>query len=76
MARLDNGLGLYRYRYLWSDTLYVGVMAQEVAALRPDAVARGVDGFLGVNYARPGLSLQTWDEWVAQHEKTTGSAAL
>ncbi|MFY9694696.1 MAG: hypothetical protein WBF24_12145 [Xanthobacteraceae bacterium] len=28
IACLDNGLGLYRYRYLWSDTVYVGVMAR------------------------------------------------
>jgi hypothetical protein len=36
-----NGINLYRFRYLWSDTTYVGVMAQEVAALKPDAVSRG-----------------------------------
>jgi outer membrane immunogenic protein len=36
IARLDDGLGLYRYRYLWSDTTYVGVMAQEVALIHPD----------------------------------------
>src|SRR4029450_7449565 len=31
VGHADNGLNLYRYRYLWSDTEYVGVMAQEVA---------------------------------------------
>jgi hypothetical protein len=60
-----SGLGLYRYRYLWSDTAYVGVMAQEVAAVMPEAVQRGADGYLRVNYSRLGLRLQTWDEWVA-----------
>jgi len=75
LARLDNGLGLYRYRYLWSDTLYVGVMAQEVATLMPGAVVRGADGYLRVNYARLGLSMQTWDEWAARREKTSDSAA-
>ena len=35
-----SGLGLYSYRYLWSDTVYVGVMAQEVALIHPDAVVR------------------------------------
>jgi len=60
-----GGLGLYRYRYLWSDTAYVGVMAQEVAAVVPEAVQRGVDGYLRVDYSRLGLRLQTWDEWVA-----------
>src|SRR5258708_37967197 len=27
LARLESGLGLYRYRYVWSDQVYVGVMA-------------------------------------------------
>lgn len=67
VARLDNGLGLYRYRYLWSDRVYVGVMAQEVAKLVPHAVMRGADGYLRVNYAELGLRLRTWDDWVAAH---------
>lgn len=65
LAHLDNGLGLYRYRYAWSDTSYVGVMAQEVAARFPDAVTQGPDGFLRVNYSSLGLRLVTWDDWVA-----------
>jgi Chaperone of endosialidase len=64
LARLDNGIGLYRYRYHWSDTVYVGVMAQEVAAIVPDAVVQGADGYLRVIYQRLGLRLLTWDEWV------------
>ena len=31
VGELDGGINLYRYRYLWNDTIYVGVMAQEVA---------------------------------------------
>jgi hypothetical protein len=65
VGRFSNGLDLYRYRYLWSDTPYVGVMAQEVAPLDPEVVVRSADGYLRVNYARLGLCLQTWDEWVA-----------
>jgi hypothetical protein len=65
VGRLPNGLGLYRYRYLWSDTFFVGVMAQEVAAVDRAAVMRGADSYLQVDYARLGLRLQTWDEWVA-----------
>jgi hypothetical protein len=81
VARLDNGLALYRYRYKWSDQVYVGVMAQEVALVRPDAVVRGADGYLRVNYGRLGLHLMTWEEWVAsrplktaENAKRTGSA--
>jgi hypothetical protein len=65
VGELASGLGLYRYRYLWSDTAYVGVMAQEVAEVVPEAVRRGADGYLRVDYSRLGLRLQTWDEWVA-----------
>jgi hypothetical protein len=65
LQQLGNGLRLYRFRYLWSRRLYVGVMAQEVEAIRPDAVARGEDGYLRVDYSRLGLRLQTWDEWRA-----------
>ena len=67
LERHDNGLGLYRYRYLWSDQLYVGVMAQEVATVAPAAVLIGADGYLRVDYGRLGLRLQTWDEWRAAH---------
>ena len=63
LTRLDNGVGIYRYRYLWSDTIYVGVMAQEVAAIVPDAVVLGRDGYYRVIYARLGLRMITWDEW-------------
>jgi len=61
VGELDSGINLYRYRYLWSDTTYVGAMAQEVAAVKPDAVLRGADGYLRVDYGRLGLRLQTWD---------------
>jgi len=59
VGRLDDGLTLYRFRYLWSRELYVGVMAQEVAAVMPQAVTRGSDGYLRVDYARLGLKLET-----------------
>jgi hypothetical protein len=38
-------------------------MAQEVAEIVPDAVARDADGYLRVDYVRLGMNLQTWDEW-------------
>jgi len=63
LEHLSNGLDLYRFRYLWSDTVYVGVMAQEVEKLYPDAVVQGSDGYLRVRYDRLGLKFMTWDEW-------------
>jgi hypothetical protein len=49
-------------------------MAQEVEAIRPDAVVRGDDGYLRVFYDRLGLRLQTWDDWVAAGAKLPGNA--
>jgi outer membrane immunogenic protein len=67
VGRFDDGLGLYSYRYLWSDTAYVGVMAQEVALIHPSAVVRGpLDDYLRVDYSRLGLKLMTLQEWDAR----------
>jgi len=40
-------------------------MAQEVQAVMPEAVMRGRDGYLRVQYHRLGLRMQAWEEWVA-----------
>ena len=65
LGRLDNGLGYYRFAYNGSEKVYVGVIAQEVRAVRPDAVAVGRDGFLRVSYQRLGLPFRSYDDWVA-----------
>ena len=69
LGRLDNGLGFYRFSYNGSNKAYVGVMAQEVQAVMPDAVVRGGDGYLRVYYERLGLRMQSWDAWVAAGQK-------
>jgi hypothetical protein len=75
IAKYENGLRLYRYRYAWSDTLYVGVLAQDVLEVAPHAVSRGADGYLRVNYARLGLRMQLWEEWIASHSDVVEGAA-
>jgi hypothetical protein len=65
LGRLDNGLGYYRFAYNGSDKAYVGVIAQEVQVVRPDAVTRGSDGYLRVYYERLGLKFRTYDNWTA-----------
>jgi hypothetical protein len=72
LGQRENGINLYRFRYLWSDTMHVGVMAQEVAAARPDAVRRGADGYLRVDYARLGLRMRTWEEWTVARSGPAG----
>ena len=67
-ARLDNGLELYRFRYRGSDrTEYVGVMAQEVQKIEPQAVWRDRSGYLVVNYDRIGVKFMTWKEWLTRN---------
>jgi len=65
IGAVADGIGLYRFQYNWSDQVYVGVIAQEVQAVRPDAVVRGREGYLRVDYDRIGVRLQTWDQWLA-----------
>ena len=40
-------------------------LAQEVEAVRPDAVIRGSDGYLRVNYNQIGAPFDTWQHWQA-----------
>src|SRR3954447_5507517 len=64
LGHLQNGLGYYRFAYNGSKTAYVGVMAQEVGMVRPDAVERGSDGYLRVRYDMLGLQFRSYDDWV------------
>lgn len=49
MGKLDNGLTVYRYRYKSGGPMMLGVMADEVKAVNPDAVITR-DGVDYVNY--------------------------
>ena len=44
-------LPIYAYRYIWGGPVQVGVMAQDMLTLRPDAVVP-VGGWLAVDYGR------------------------
>ena len=65
LGRLANGLGYYRFSYLGSERTYVGVMAQEVERVMPEAVTRGTDGYLRVHYEKLGLKFRTYGDWLA-----------
>jgi hypothetical protein len=69
LGRLDNGLGFYRFSYNGSNQAYVGVMAQEVQTIMPEAVLRGRDGYLEVFYEKLGLKFQTYEQWIASGAK-------
>ncbi|ABE61749.1 conserved hypothetical protein [Nitrobacter hamburgensis X14] len=69
LGYLANGLGYYRFSYLGSSESYVGVIAQEVQSLVPQAVTRGSDGYLRVYYEKLGLKLRTYSDWLATGAK-------
>jgi hypothetical protein len=51
------GFGIYRFKYLWSNTPYIGVLAQEVLEKAPHAVVTGPANFLAVDYDALGLAM-------------------
>lgn len=70
LSELRSGLKLYSFNYkqglgLDSETLYVGVMAQDL--LKDDryrhAVSLKENGYYAVNYVNIGLRMITQDEW-------------
>jgi len=65
LGHLANGIGYYRFSYNGSDRAYVGVMAQEVQMVMPQAVVRDREGYLRVFYDRLGVKFQTYEHWIA-----------
>ena len=65
LGHLANGIGYYRFSYNGSDRAYVGVMAQEVETVMPQAVVRDREGYLRVFYDRLGVKFQTYEHWIA-----------
>lgn len=51
-GKLPSGLGVYSFRYLGGKSKFLGVMADEVAAVFPKAVVYGPDGYASVDYGR------------------------
>ena len=46
-----DGLGVYEFEYIWGGGKHIGLMAQEVLGIYPDAV-RSVGGYYTVDYSR------------------------
>ena len=65
LGHLRNGIGFYRFSYNGTNQAYVGVMAQDVQLVVPDAVTRGQDGYLRVFYDKLGVKFQTYAQWIA-----------
>jgi hypothetical protein len=64
LGTLDDGLSFYRFSYNGGSTAYVGVMAQDVQQVMPQAVFAGRDGYLRVDYHKLGVRFETYDAWL------------
>lgn len=51
VGALNNGLTVYSYNYKGDHVPHIGLLAQEVAQTKPEAVGHIGGGLLGVNYA-------------------------
>lgn len=74
LGRLPSGLPFYRFSYDGSERSYVGVMAQEVESVAPEAVTRGRDGYLRVDYHKLGVKFQTYRHWIASGARVPTAA--
>lgn len=52
LATRPDGIGIYEFDYIWGGGRQVGVMAQEVAKVIPEAVTTMANGFLAVYYSK------------------------
>lgn len=50
IGEMSDGLPVYEYRYVGDPQFHIGVMADEVAEMRPWAVGPELNGFATVNY--------------------------
>jgi hypothetical protein len=65
LSKTTTGIQLYRFKYLWSDQEYVGVMAQDLIHSHPYALLQDELGFYRVDYSKLGLRMMTIEEWEA-----------
>jgi hypothetical protein len=67
VGALPNGLSLYSFQYIWGGPTFVGVMAQDVLGVMPDAVVTGLDGFYRVDYEMLGIRMLTLPQGHERH---------
>ncbi len=65
ITRIDYiyNINLYSFQYLWSDQIYVGVIAQELLLTHPHAVYVNETGFYEVDYDILGIQMVTLEKW-------------
>jgi hypothetical protein len=63
LYQTPDGIQLYRFKYLWSDQEYVGVIAQDLLQSHPEVLSQDELGYYRVNYSGLGLRMMTIEEW-------------
>ncbi len=74
VGELPNGLPLYRFKYTWSDKEWVGVMAQDVLKVMPQAVSTGPEGYYRVNYRMLGSKMLPYAQWLSSKARQVSAA--
>lgn len=68
LTTMPNGIKLYSFKYLWSDDVYVGVMAQDLLSNSQwkDAVIASNTGYYSVDYSKLGTHMMTLEQYQLQ----------
>ncbi len=64
-----SGLKLYTFKYIWSNTVYVGVIAQDIIKTHPNAITIDINGYYLVNYKLLGINMCTYNDWLKINKK-------
>jgi hypothetical protein len=76
VGSLRKDIPLYRFRYIDGAETYVGVMAQDVLPVMPEAISTNEQGFMLVDYAKLGTRMVPWAEWQAIHGDAPSEIAV
>jgi hypothetical protein len=58
-----SGLPVYAFTYIWGGPEMVGVMAQDLLLVRPDAVIVAGSGYLMVDYDKIDVNMMTLHDY-------------
>jgi outer membrane protein OmpA-like peptidoglycan-associated protein len=64
LGRSPDGHTIYSFQYVWGGPFYVGVMAQEIAPVVPEAILYDAEGFLMVDYDRIDVTPMLLEDWL------------
>ena len=72
LTTMPNGVKLYSFKYLWSDDVYVGVMAQDLLSNPQwkDAVMISNTGYYSVDYSKLGTQMMTLGQYQLQQQQS------